>query len=81
MAGYLAEREQPEFKVVPRLAAFGYAPGDYLNVCQDCPKGRSSLAFNALDDNQFIGAKHSWRCQQHAQEARDRFYSEEPDSE
>lgn len=68
MAGYLAEREQPE---PSPLAAFGFAPGDYLNRCVDCPSGRDSGMFNALDTNQFFGAKHSIRCERHAQQAKD----------
>lgn len=45
------------------LRGFGWAPGGYTITCIDCPVG------TPLGQN--IGAKRSWRCETHAQEAKD----------
>lgn len=50
------------------LVAFGWAPGGYTINCIDCPKDIEFMANGS-------GAKRSWRCEKHAQEAFDKHKS------
>ena len=64
----VGEKMDQELKVVPELAMFGYAEGDYPCVCKDCPDERRVETFT--NRNEFMGAKFSTRCERHAREAR-----------
>jgi len=46
------------------LRPWGYAPGEYLFRCIDCPPDRQIVT-------RTIGDKRSWRCKPHAEAARD----------
>lgn len=65
---YKVERQttpQPRGQGNLTLEDFGWAPGHYTIPCASCPD-EERLNFERL------GAKRSWRCKEHAQEAMDR---------
>ena len=61
------------------LSNFGWAPGGYSVVCLDCPKG-STVGLGRVD-HRGLAAKRSWRCRQHAEQARDQHIAKQEKSQ